>query len=137
MARLKAQGFDEALDCLDTLSAGIGAVADEALNNAAPDMADSLKKEIREAADRGYAKGALANSVVPTKAKENQYGHFVAVCVVGRDKKGTSNGEKLAYLEYGTSRQAARPVLDKAVRRAGPKCMEKMQETIGKYIDKL
>lgn len=137
MARLNAQGFDEVLDCLDTLSAGIGAVADEALDNAAPDMADSLKKGIREAADRGYAKGALADSVVPTKAKKNQYGRFVAVRVVGRDKRGTRNGEKLAYLEYGTSRQAARPVLDKAMRRAEPKCMKKMQETIGKYIDKL
>lgn len=137
MARLDVQGFDGVFDYLDTLAAGIGGAANEALNNASPVMAESLKREIRQKAERGYATGELAESVVPTKAKKNQYGRFVAVRVVGKDRRGTRNGEKLAYLEYGTSRQDASPVLDNAVKRAEAGCMEKIQDTIDKYIDKI
>lgn len=136
MAKLDVQGFDDLLGGLDALAAGIGGIADEALNNAAPEMAESLRNGIRQAANRGYATGELAGSVVPTKARENQYGHFVAVSVNGTDKRGTGNGEKLAYLEYGTSRQAPHPVMADAVRRAEAGCMEKIQDTIDKYIDR-
>ena len=36
--------------------------------------------------------------------------------------------EKLAYLEYGTGREAARPVLTKAVHAAEDEVIKKMQE---------
>lgn len=137
MARLNVQGFDGVFDYMDALAAGIDAVADEALDNAAPEMAESLKQGIRQAANKGYATGALADSVVPTKAKKNQYGHFVAVRVVGSDSRGTRNGEKLAYMEYGTSKQERSPVIDSAFKRAKPGCTKKIQDTIEGYIDRL
>ena len=136
MAKLDVQGFDGVFDYLDTLEAGIGEAANKALNNAAPEMAESLKHGIRQAAKKGYATGALENSIVPTKAKKNRYGRFVAVRAVGTDDRGTRNGEKLAYMEYGTSRQGRSPVLDDAVKRAEAGCMEKIQDTIDKYIDR-
>ena len=46
----------------------------------------------------------------------------------GKDRKGVRNNEKLAYLNYGTSKQGAKPVVGKAVKNAEGKCLEIMQE---------
>lgn len=143
MARCELRGFDEFLDAMKELEEGIGDVADEALNKAAPTAAEALSQCITEVADRRdrngkpYATGELAASITPTKAKENAYGHFIAARPVGMDDRGIRNGEKLAYLEYGTCVQDARPVIGRAANRAAPKCAKIIQNTIDKYVDKL
>lgn len=46
----------------------------------------------------------------------------------GVDRKGVRNNEKLAYLNYGTTKQQARPVIAKAIDEAEPECLKVMQE---------
>ena len=45
------------------------------------------------------------------------------------------NMEKMVYLEYGTSKQRATPVLSKATRRAEKDVISKMQEVFNREVD--
>lgn len=101
---------------------------DEVIQSAVPPLESSMKECIRESANRGYATGELEKSIKGTKTKQNVYGHFAAVGPTGTDSKGVRNGEKMAYMEYGTSTQEARPVVKRAVSRAEKNCVENMQE---------
>ena len=51
-----------------------------------------------------------------------------AVRPVGTDSKGVRNAEKMGYKEYGTSKQPAKPVLKKAVKKSEKECLEIMQK---------
>lgn len=120
----------------------IGNIADEMLNESAPTVVDAWKKNIRKAADRvddhgrPYSTGALESSIEATEAKTNAYGHFVAARPTGKDARGTRNGEKMAYLEYGTSKQVARPTMAKTVAETEKKVTETMRRTFEQNVDK-
>jgi len=72
--------------------------------------------------------GELAESIEATDAKMNEYGCFAAVRPTGIDEKGVRNGEKMAYMEYGTSKQYPKPVLRKAIKKSEKACLEAMQK---------
>ena len=144
MAKIRADtgGLDAFINGAKGLIEDIGNIADEMLNESAPTVVDAWKKNIRKAADRvdehgrPYSTGALESSIKATEAKTNAYGHFVAARPTGEDARGTRNGEKMAYLEYGTSKQAARPTMAKTVAETEKKVTEMMQRTFEQNVDK-
>lgn len=103
-------------------------LAPRMLEAAAPILEKEMKKQVRMQADKGYATGDLENAVTHGEAKKNQYGHYITVTAEGKDRKGMRNNEKLAYLNYGTSKQQARPVIATAVKKAENDCINAMQE---------
>ena len=128
-------GFDDFAKELEELG-NVDRYAPELLAAAAPTLEKELKKEVLKEASRGYATGDLKNSIKPMKPGRNQYGYYVAVTATGKDRKGVRNNEKLAYLEYGTSKQEARPVIGKAVHHSENECLEIMQEKFNEVIRK-
>ena len=137
MARCELNGFDGLIEGLNNLTANTGEIAKEAIDAASPTLKESLSQCIEEAANRGYATGELAQSIEATKAKQNAYGCFAAVRPVGANTRGVRNAEKLAYLEYGTSKQAAHPVRTKAINRASVNCEKIMRDKFEKAFQKL
>lgn len=86
--------------------ANIDAAGMEALKETEPVVVDALKKALD-----GYKEtGSMQNSIKATGPKENAKGLYDYVRPTGKDAKGVRNMEKLAYLEYGTAKQAAKPV---------------------------
>lgn len=128
MAQFNMNGLDAVTRQLESMAADVDEMAKAMVDAAAPPLKDALTSCIIEAADRGYATGELAESVKANDSKINQYGCFAAVSVSGTDSSGVRNGEKLAYLEYGTSRQQARPVMRKAINMSEGECVAKMQQ---------
>lgn len=126
-------GLDDFMDQLEKLE-DTEEIAKKCVNAAVPALEESVKNGITEAADRGYATGDLANSVKGTKAKSNDYGVFSAILCTGTDEKGVRNGEKMAYLEYGTTKQDAHPVMQKAVNNVESQCLETMQNTFNAEV---
>jgi HK97 gp10 family phage protein len=114
----------------------VSVVAPKMIDAATPIVANNLAKNIRAATNRGYSKGNLAKSVHATKAKMNNYGFFAAVGVIGKDEKGIRNAEKLAYMEYGTSKQAAHPVMKKTINESEADCIDKMQSVFNQEAGK-
>lgn len=136
MARFEMNGVDEMMQELEQL-ADINEVANKMIDAASPTVASNLKKNIKAAANRGYATGELAASVKATKAKQNNYGHFAAVGVTGIDSKGMRNAEKMAYLEYGTSNgQTAHPVMEKTIHQSEDEVIEVMQQVFNREAGK-
>lgn len=129
------EGIDDFIKELEELG-NLDAYAPELLQAAAPILEEKLKQEVHSAANRGYATGKLAGSIKAGKPSQNQYGHYVSVSAKGKDAKGVRNNEKLAYLHYGTSKQAARPVLTGAVKKAEKGCLEAMQRKLDEVIDR-
>lgn len=131
----EVMGFDELAKELDQLGK-IDEYAPEILQAAAPVLEKSLKAEVQKAANRGYASGDLAGSIKACKPGKNEQGHYVVVTAKGKDRKGTRNNEKLAYLNYGTTKQQARPVIARSVKSAEAECTEVIQEKFNEVTGK-
>lgn len=144
------KGLDDFMEGISELASDIDELAKDCVNAATPTLANVLKNNISAAANRNekdrktgartgkpYSTGELAQSIVPTEAKTNAYGNFAAVRPVGSDKNGVRNGEKLAYLEYGTSKQEAHPVMAKSIAQAEPQTKEIIQERFNEHVKQI
>lgn len=145
MARLTIDGLNDLesfINGLSDMAEDIDEIAKDCINKASPTLANVLKRNIKSAANRmdkkgrKYSTGELERSIVPTVAKTNAYGNFAAVRPVGYDANGMRNGEKLAYLEYGTSKQDAHPVMQKSIEQAEPQTKEIIQKRFEEHVDK-
>lgn len=116
-------------------AASLDTLAPKMIEDALPILEGKLREAVRQEANKGYATGALAASIQKGKAKKNQYGHFGSVCPTGTDRDGVRNMEKLAYLNYGTSKQEARPVVARAAAQAERAVVERMQETFRQGVE--
>lgn len=123
----EALDFDDLEKELEQLG-DIDNIAPAMLEAAAPILKEELQSQVQQAADKGYANGDLAGSIKANKPGENHLGHYVSVTAKGKDRKGIRNNEKLAYLNYGTSKQSAKPVISKAMKNSEKKCLDTMQK---------
>lgn len=136
VGNFEVYGMEELEKQLFTLAENAEEIAMEAVNAAVPILQKSMKRSVAGAAGKGYATGDLEESIRSTGAKTNQYGCFAAVTAKGKDQKGVRNGEKLAYLHYGTSRQQGTGCVTKAVNAAEGECLKEMQQVINKRVKK-
>lgn len=127
-------GIDELISQLDR-AGDLERIAPKMIEECLPMLENSMRETVSEEVTRGYATGDMVSSIKKTKARRNQYGYFGVVRPTGKDKKGVRNMEKLAYLHYGTSKQVARPVIQKAVFRVREKLEAKMQEVYNREVD--
>lgn len=122
----QTMGFDELEKELNKI-ADAERIACEVIDAAAPTLEKTLKNEIESVTTQEYSTGDLAKSIKATEAKVNGYGCFAAVKPTGTDSKGVRNGEKMAYMEYGTSKQEPKPVLRKVINKSEKECLDIMQ----------
>ena len=134
MAQFSMDGVDDLIRQLDRLG-DLDRIAPKMIEESLPILEDSLKGVVAEEVMHGYATGDMVQSIKKTKSLRNQYGYFGAVRPTGKDRKGVRNMEKLAYLHYGTSRQPARPVMEKAVFKVEEKVLAKMQEVYNREVE--
>lgn len=120
-------GFEDLEKELEKI-ADIDRLAPQMLEAAVPVLEANLKEEVQTNANKGFSTGSLHRSISSNKPKENVFGHYVSVTAKGIDEKGTRNAEKLAYMEYGTSKQESTRVVTKAVKKSGKDCLEIMQK---------
>lgn len=141
MARASISGFEDVDKLFDQLSdlKGIGM---KAVEKAAPHLVDGAKKAVRSAASKGYATGDLAGSFAAMKPKTNEYGAYLIVRPVGRDKSGKDYYARGAWLEFGTTlkkkkKNSPEPWRDSAVSYAREDCEKAMEDVVNEEIDKL
>lgn len=108
-------------------------LAPKMLEEAAPILQGNIVR--RSAAHK--ESGEMASSVQPKKVTRGTDGYRVSVRPTGKDKKGVRNMEKMCYLEYGTARQGATPVLGPAVDESESPVLEKMQEVFDRETENL
>lgn len=156
MAHFYMSGVDDILKELARIGAEIDDVSREMVDEAADIMDSELKREIKSATTK-YGTGVLAESISHEEPVKNAWGYFTTSTARGRDTKrgrykkvshaafnkktgayvghrksygsgAVRNHDKLYYLEFGSSRQAPHPIVQKCVNGAEGKVLEKMQE---------
>ena len=128
MANFDVSGLDDLMKDLDFLEAA--RIAPAMLEEAAPILEKAMQK--RAGAHRDT--GALEGSIKASKAGKNGNAYSISVRPTGTDKKGVRNMEKAVYLEYGTYKQAATPIISPAVRESEAAVLEKMQEVFDREV---
>lgn len=165
MAHFKMYGVDNLCSQLEELGLREDEAILYMIDEAANIMDEELKKEIR-ASTKKYGTGVLADSIHHNPPRRNRFGAFTVSTARGKDtKKGkygktshaaynkrtgeyvghresygvgaVRNHDKLYFKEYGNSRQASHPFIEKCVRRAEPAVLDKMQEIFDQEVAKL
>ena len=127
MARFEMKGMDlmQALEGLDGAE-----IADAALRAATP----IYQKTIIRYAGKHQRTGAMVRSIEASEPKSNKYGRYVVIRPRHKDAKGVRNAEKLGYLEYGTAKQAATPVMKPATADAEQPCLRAMEAEVDRIL---
>ena len=113
--------------------ADVDRIAPKMLEAAEPILTRNIKKELL--AHRRTA--ALEKSVKKTKTRRDKYGAWeIIIRPTGKDEKGVRNMEKLAYIEYGTTKQTPTPILTKALKDSEAAVLAKMQAVYNEEIKK-
>lgn len=131
MAKFDIHGIDDFMKEISQID--IDRIAPKMLEESVP----ILEKSVRAESAKHRDTGAMEESIKATGANINARGHYICVRPTGRDEKGVRNMEKMVYMEYGTSKQAATPVLSPAARKAEDPVTEKMQEVFNREVDRL
>jgi HK97 gp10 family phage protein len=129
MAKFDFQIPDDFIKQLGRL-ADVDRIAPQMLNEALPILERNVKSEV----SKHVVSGDLLKSIKMSKAKKNKYGYYASVRPTGTDKKGVRNMEKMVYLEYGTSKQASKPTLTKAIKDSEKAVLDKMQEVFNREV---
>lgn len=114
--------------------ADFDAIAEEALTEAVPILETHVKIETAKHKDTGDMLASIRTQKKPKKSKSGNW--YTAVLPTGEDANGVRNMEKMALLEYGTSKIPARPILSKALNDAREKIYAKIQEVVDKWVEK-
>lgn len=92
------------------------------------ESAPILVNEMKAKAAGHHVTGDMIGSIKASAPKSTGSGLSVTVSAEGTGSNGTRNAEKMAYLEYGTYKQRATPVVTPATNAAEPKVHAKMQQ---------
>lgn len=128
MANFSVEGLDDLMKDLGSLD--IDRIAPVMLEEAAP----ILERNVKNRASVHKETGEMQKSIKSTKSKRTGDGYSIAVRPTGKDKKGVRNMEKACYLEFGTSKQGATPVISLAVRESEDLVAGKMQEVFDREV---
>lgn len=131
MANFSVQGLDDLMTGLDSLE--IDKIAPIMLEETVP----ILEKNVKNRAEIHKDTGEMITSIKPTKPKRTGEGYSITVRPTGKDKKGIRNMEKACYLEFGTSKQKADPIISPAVRESEDDVAEKMQEVFDREVERI
>ena len=130
MAKFSVTFDDELVKQLERLE-NFDELAKQILTDSSKPLEDSLNRELMAHKDNKDLIKSVRKIV-----KKSKYGWFLMVRPTGKDKKGVRNMEKLAYLEFGTSKQPARPLLSRVMRSAESAVKELMQRNFDDYVNK-
>lgn len=128
MAAFEVEGFDELIKNLSQLE--FDRIAPGMLEESAP----ILERNIKSRAQAHVRTGSMSGSISAGKIKKKSDGYSISVRPTGSDSKGVRNMEKMVYLEYGTTKQAATPVLSPAVAASEAPVQQKMQEVFDRHV---
>lgn len=123
------------MDGLDSLISELTSIEiDEIAPKMLEESASILEANIKKRTEFHNRTGSMAASIKTTKAKATKDGYSICVRPTGTDKKGVRNMEKMVYMEYGTYKQNATPILTPATRESEEEVCEKMQEVFNREV---
>ena len=135
MAKMTIKGMEEYIKKLDAIAKGKGEeIIGEAVKSGADIVADKVRANLNSVLS-GTSTGALLNSLGITPV-DNRDGYInCKVGFDGVDANGTPNVKKANILEYGSSRQPARPFLKPAATATRSKVKAKVTKEVERKFE--
>lgn len=132
MASLNVTGMEEVLNQIERLSkkTEVDEIAKKAVDKAKDIVVKTTSSAVASSEHGPRSSGSIASSIEATITKVNSYGAYSVSRPTGRDRSGTRNGAKAAYLEYGTPTLPARPWRARGTAAAEGPCVKIMEEVI-------
>lgn len=123
---------NELTKLLSTMETQMDEISVDAVKEAELIVVDALKAECSKhnVCKEDKTRGQMVASIKATGPKKNALGVYDFVRPTGKDSKGVRNMEKLAHLEYGTSKQPATPVCQKVKDQISKKVADTMETRI-------
>lgn len=113
--------------------AKIDEIAPKMVEESVPIVQRNLIRELAWHVDTGELQESIKNT--PVK-KWKDGGVYAVARPTGTDSKGVRNMEKLAYMEYGTSKQNAKPVMSTVIGDSEGSVQNKMSEVFKRECEK-
>jgi len=151
--RVNVENDNAFISQLNNLGDRAGEIAQLMLDDSSQILADAIEKDIRK---NHSDSGELADSIETSDAEVDKDGVWkVWAYPSGRSKKkmhvgkayihskhgaiskgkALYNGDKLYFIEYGTSKQAARPFMQRVANDAANEIFENMQEIFNREVE--
>lgn len=111
----------------------IDEIAPKMVEESVPIVQRNLQRELAYHVDTGELQESIRNT--PVKRWKNG-GVYAVARPTGTDEKGTRNMEKLAYIEYGTSKQTAKPIMSTVIGDSEGSVQNKMREVFRREVEK-
>ena len=135
MAGFQMEGISDLAAQFEGIAERLDGAMERAVKKGGSIVEEELQRAVPQAATRGYSTGALEKSIKAGGVKDTGDGKEVTVSPKGSSTRNGSrvrNRDKMFYLEHGTSKQAARPFMDRALHGAEARVVSAMEEEIGK-----
>ena len=128
MATINLAGVDEMIKRLTASGANVDKYAPEILKAAAGKLEAAIKQNLRNVVS-SESSGEMLKSVKTYKPAKNKSGVWkIMVGFDGYDRvTGVPNNQKAMAMEYGTSKQPAKPFLRPAVAASENECLKIIQ----------
>ena len=111
-------------------------IIDEIAPNMLKRATPIVEKNLKSALQTHNQTGQMINSIKATTPNKGKKGWVSTVRPTGKDSKGVRNMEKLVYLQYGTSKQVATPVIEQVVNKSANAVESAMQEVFSEGMDR-
>lgn len=113
-------------------AANVEELSKKMLNEAAPIVVEEMKKECEKHTRTRQMKDSVKQTVKAGASKQG--GYITVVRPHGKDDKGIRNMDKLAYNEFGTSKQPADPLMKRVLIHSENQVIRKMQEVYNREV---
>lgn len=148
MASLDISGLDELVKALEKAEAP-EKIAKKAISEAEKELVKATRNAVKSALTNKSASG-LVNAMIPTGAKENQWGVYSVVRPIGKDEHGIDYSQLALWLEYGRYRkgnqgrkgtledaqlQVAHPWRQKAINDSQAACVRIIEDVLEKELN--
>lgn len=143
MGSFKVKMPEDFLSKVSSLGSNTDAVITKVLENGAAVVEDEVRTKLtasigKDTKEPSKSTGQLLSALGSSTVKQSNDGSLnIKVGFSENRSDGKKNGMIANILEYGKSNQKARPFLKPAIRKSKEPCIEKMQETLTKEVEKL
>jgi HK97 gp10 family phage protein len=143
MAKMTVTIPTDLIDKLEKLGQASEEISKKMLVAGAAILRDKVDKNLKRNlySGRGYGKkyptGALERSLTTDKPKRTKSGAMsIRLYFKGKDSKGVANGQKAMSMEYGTSKQQAKPFIRPAVASSENEVNDEMQKVFDQEVSR-
>lgn len=133
MSQFKVEGFDELIDDIERMGAGLDPVFEEMLDAGAKEIVKAWKVSVIK--HKHIDTGQMLRNIESSKEESGESGQRIAeIFPRGNDPRGIPHVSKAFYRHYGTSKKAGTHFIDTAEEEGNKAAFEAVSKIWDRFI---